>query len=352
MSKEQSPPVRNVVPYKPGKRISTFRRLNLDFAGTALEQALAESTRQPDSTLQQEQQQDQPEQELQPPSPAVPETIEELPHTPLAADSAASSPNNASLNLDGQPGRMAVQPYQMDGSPYRLDGEPPVSAVQPPPVYGEPYRPAVQTANPAALPYSHTAAQPPGRPDSQTYIRPDVQPYSQKQDADYASRYGKYKVTVRLPEDKILRIKAWCAQNRRDLQDVIEEALDIWTASRQAVRPDSQPDGQTAHDHDIDDYLDKLIEDDPLTVYRKLTRNSILQRDREAWQEVAGLDPTVVKFGIGTSIERSKNRINSFRYCVPAIREVAQKYNNHVDTDYFRYLVYRLLNTNKVLPGG
>lgn len=40
MSKE-SPPVREVVPFKPGKRQSTFRRLNLDFAGTALEEALA-----------------------------------------------------------------------------------------------------------------------------------------------------------------------------------------------------------------------------------------------------------------------------------------------------------------------
>lgn len=40
MSKE-SPPVREVVPFKPSKRQSTFRKLNLDFAGTALEEALA-----------------------------------------------------------------------------------------------------------------------------------------------------------------------------------------------------------------------------------------------------------------------------------------------------------------------
>lgn len=40
MSKE-SPPVREVIPFKPGKRQSTFRKLNLDFAGTALEEALA-----------------------------------------------------------------------------------------------------------------------------------------------------------------------------------------------------------------------------------------------------------------------------------------------------------------------
>ncbi|HEX8474867.1 MAG TPA: hypothetical protein VF666_12620 [Pyrinomonadaceae bacterium] len=40
MSKE--PPVREVVPFKPGKRQSTARRLNIDFAGgTALEEALA-----------------------------------------------------------------------------------------------------------------------------------------------------------------------------------------------------------------------------------------------------------------------------------------------------------------------
>ena len=45
MSKE-SPPVREVVPFKPGKRQSTFRKLNLDFAGTALEEALARQQQQ------------------------------------------------------------------------------------------------------------------------------------------------------------------------------------------------------------------------------------------------------------------------------------------------------------------
>jgi hypothetical protein len=38
--------VREVVPYKPGKRQSTFRKLNLDFAGTALEEALARQQQQ------------------------------------------------------------------------------------------------------------------------------------------------------------------------------------------------------------------------------------------------------------------------------------------------------------------
>ncbi|HEV2862126.1 MAG TPA: hypothetical protein VGX48_14040 [Pyrinomonadaceae bacterium] len=45
MSKE-SPPVREVVPFKAGKRRSTFRKLNLDFAGTALEEALARQEQQ------------------------------------------------------------------------------------------------------------------------------------------------------------------------------------------------------------------------------------------------------------------------------------------------------------------
>jgi hypothetical protein len=38
--------VREVVPFKPGKRQSTFRKLNLDFAGTALEEALARRQQQ------------------------------------------------------------------------------------------------------------------------------------------------------------------------------------------------------------------------------------------------------------------------------------------------------------------
>lgn len=48
MSKE-SPPVREVVPFKPGKRQSTFRKLNIDFAGTALEEALARQQQQVES---------------------------------------------------------------------------------------------------------------------------------------------------------------------------------------------------------------------------------------------------------------------------------------------------------------
>jgi hypothetical protein len=43
---KESPPVREVVPYKPGKRQSTFRKLNLDFTGTALEEALARQLQQ------------------------------------------------------------------------------------------------------------------------------------------------------------------------------------------------------------------------------------------------------------------------------------------------------------------
>ena len=53
MSNDQSQPVRKVVPYKPGRRIPTVRKLNPTFAGTAIEQALAEreaaeTTDQPD----------------------------------------------------------------------------------------------------------------------------------------------------------------------------------------------------------------------------------------------------------------------------------------------------------------
>ncbi len=43
MSNEQPPEQpRKVTPYRPGKRVSTFRRIDVEFAGTALEQALAE----------------------------------------------------------------------------------------------------------------------------------------------------------------------------------------------------------------------------------------------------------------------------------------------------------------------
>jgi hypothetical protein len=46
---KESPPVREVVPFKPGKRQSTFRKLNIDFAGTALEEALVRQQQQVES---------------------------------------------------------------------------------------------------------------------------------------------------------------------------------------------------------------------------------------------------------------------------------------------------------------
>lgn len=80
MSNEQ-PPVRKVIPYKSGKRPSTFRRLNIDFAGTALEEALNEQEQRgqelnipetPDTDLQTE--------ETKPLSPPVTTTHH---HSPL-----------------------------------------------------------------------------------------------------------------------------------------------------------------------------------------------------------------------------------------------------------------------------
>lgn len=79
MSNEQ-PPVRKVIPYKSGKRPSTFRRLNIDFAGTALEEALNEQEQRgqelnipetPDTNLQTE--------ETEPLSPPVTTTPHQSP---------------------------------------------------------------------------------------------------------------------------------------------------------------------------------------------------------------------------------------------------------------------------------
>lgn len=85
MSKE-SPPVREVVPFKAGKRQSTFRKLNLDFAGTALEEALA---------LQQ--QQEEPEVRAE-----MPEVTSLTPVTGVRVETSteATSANNATSSED------------------------------------------------------------------------------------------------------------------------------------------------------------------------------------------------------------------------------------------------------------
>ena len=85
MSKE-SPPVREVVPFKPGKRQSTFRKLNLDFAGTALEEALAR-----------QQQQHQEEGENRP------EAAETTPLTPVTGvrdETSTEEPHSSAISVD------------------------------------------------------------------------------------------------------------------------------------------------------------------------------------------------------------------------------------------------------------
>jgi hypothetical protein len=76
--------VREVVPFKPGKRQSTFRKLNLDFTGTALEEALARRQQQEEVGVQ-----DDPET-----TPLTPVTgVIEVSDTPEKSESSTNSPS-------------------------------------------------------------------------------------------------------------------------------------------------------------------------------------------------------------------------------------------------------------------
>lgn len=90
MSKEQ-PPIREVVPFKNKNRPSTFRKLNITFAGTALEQAIA----QRDEERFESEVADDPTPHHSPPLPTTPQNIQPYDDKKASVQS-ANSPQKTS----------------------------------------------------------------------------------------------------------------------------------------------------------------------------------------------------------------------------------------------------------------
>jgi hypothetical protein len=145
----------------------------------------------------------------------------------------------------------------------------------------------------------------------------------------YPSRKERIKIGVRLPAHKVEKYKLWCFVNKVDLQDAIEKGMD-WVTGGLV--------DQSTAINDLDD-KDDLLNDDALIFYQRWTKNKITEKDKQALDEVKHLAPHVIKAGILMSIVRSKQKINSFRYCLGAIEEVAE---SDPSPEYFTYLLSQM----------
>lgn len=146
------------------------------------------------------------------------------------------------------------------------------------------------------------------------------------QDKLFRSRIERRQTSIRLPVQKLERYRTWCFINKIDFQDAVEQALDAWIAGY----PDSH---MMINDYDeSDDEISSIIRS-----YEQWTGNKASAKDREAIREVRDQSLTVIQCGILLSILRAPAKINSFRYCIGAIREAASSGVGASD-DYLNYL--------------
>jgi hypothetical protein len=156
-------------------------------------------------------------------------------------------------------------------------------------------------------------------------------------EAQLRSRVERRKKTVRLPVQKLDKWEVWCAVAKLDFQDLVEEAIDFYLNIEGHLngRPDAQTPSYQRLDDQIEDEKDLSsssslfpygrpdAQEQLLGFYAEKTGNVVKERDRDAYREVAELPEAAVRYGIMQSVLLCKTRVNSFRYCVGAIREAA-----------------------------
>jgi hypothetical protein len=132
-------------------------------------------------------------------------------------------------------------------------------------------------------------------------------------EARYRSRVARRQKGLRLPAQKLAKWELWCFLNKMDFQEAVEKAMDWLT---------SQP-VSSLTTYQFDDQNNGEI-DEVIILYRRLTGNRWTKKDDEARSEVAQYAAHIQMCGVVLSLLRTKNRINSFRYCLGAIHEVGQ----------------------------
>jgi hypothetical protein len=153
----------------------------------------------------------------------------------------------------------------------------------------------------------------------------------------YRSRRERKLKGLRLPIQKLERWQLWCFINKVDFQDAVELAMDWLT-------------GQPVNHVLIDDFDEDKEIDEIIIFYQKWTGNKIKPKDRTARDEVKRFSNDICKIGILTAILRANSKINSFKYCVPVIEEIASSTDELPIKDkdiYVKYLQQTVMNVKK-----
>jgi len=169
---------------------------------------------------------------------------------------------------------------------------------------------------------------------NQSTSQPDSQSTSQPVDRlaiekTYPSRKHKKLKGIRLPIQKLEKYELWCFLNKTDFQDAAEFALDWLT---------SQPVNRMLIDDNSDDPDDEISS--IRIFYEQWTGNKVSPKDREAMREVLDVPLERVQLGILVGLARtSQKRINSFRYFVPVIWEMADNPVQNLEGGYMAHLM-------------
>jgi len=152
---------------------------------------------------------------------------------------------------------------------------------------------------------------------------------SVRDESVFRSRKDRRLKGIRISAEKLEKYELWCVINKTSFQDAVERALD-WLTSGQPVNHvliDDQDDDEQGN---ICKSTSSSALEQMAAFYCQWTKNMITEEDHRAMREIADLDLNTVKLGIlvamcrKASSRQASRKINSFRYFLGSIREVAR----------------------------
>jgi hypothetical protein len=162
------------------------------------------------------------------------------------------------------------------------------------------------------------------------------------------------RLSIRLDKEKLERLHLIAMSRGITLQELIGGWADVFLADEglTPARRLTPTRGWHQTDQMIDDVgatsTSSVLErpEELLTYYAKWTGNQVRENDWQAIRLALSYTPTAIKAGILMSILRTKTRVNSFKYCLGAIDEVAKA--GIVSTaDHVRYLEMKVEKTRE-----
>ncbi|MBX7219972.1 MAG: hypothetical protein K1Y36_08495 [Blastocatellia bacterium] len=302
MSKEPPEPHRKVTPFKPGKRPSTFRRLNLDFAGTALDQYLIqeqlELARQPEEVE----------------NPAA-----EFPEPPV------------------EPGSGPL-PSQVDTPLKRV----------PRPQSGGYTNPVVATNVATSSPVVATNV---ATPQSGGYKQHSTGGYKQPRSKDRHKYEGKEQFNIRLDSAKSQKIKELCItlhMTQQEFWDVVATHIIELAATNVATLGQTFK-GLVATNVAHDDMMIFNTHDDIIMRYQRYAGQAWTRRDDREGVKYNGTDLRIIEIAFISTIEKklrgntAKQPIRSFNYFTQEIDLLLEQQQNKelpaTLDEYHKYVV-------------